>query len=148
MDASAVLRKMRRMLGEVAYTIGDEVMPVFTDEYLLEYVQDAAEYLEIANIGDRVYSIDLFPPTITPEPSTADGSLLATWAAAKLLSGDLSKKIRDGDLGIRFRTGLNEISTVEASRRVNDQAKELFQEFDRLVTLKLAKRAGGAERVQ
>lgn len=132
MDATAVLKVMRRRLGEVAAILG-ESSPTWDDDYLMEYVQGAALLHEAKDIGTD-YTVVVDPASLDPEPNVVEGMLLALKAAADLLGGDLTFKVAAGDLGVRFRTGLEEISTVEASRRISEVASKAEGEYRSLLT--------------
>jgi hypothetical protein len=145
-NAQAVLAEMRRRLGEALVTIGADT-PDYPVELLMDYVFGAALYLDAMGISPTVYAVVLSPPAITPEPSTIDGLLLATRACADLLAGDTAAKVRNGELGVRFRTGVDELSTVEAARMIKDAGGDLERRFVSIKMLKLSTTDTASQRV-
>lgn len=138
MTAAEILKHIRRRIGEVGYVIGEDASAIYSDEYLLEYVDGAHIYLDAIDAMDDDYVVDVSGASITPEPSDYDGLLIALKASADLMAGDLTAKIREGALGVRFRTGVDEISTAEAGRIVAQLAQKHEKSFERLKTTKLA----------
>lgn len=147
MNAAAIIKEVRRQLGDVLGKVGVEDYPEFSNKEILEGIESAAAYLTIAELGDDSYQVDVAAETITPEPSTFDGLLLATKVAADILRADISRKIRQGVYGVRFRTALNEVSTVEASRHIDKEAESLQKQFEKLVVMKIS-RSGTSRRLQ
>lgn len=147
MTAAAILKEVRKLLGDSLSNVGIEDFPEFTAKQILEGLESAAWFMEVAELGDFVYTVDVAAETISPEPTTMDGLLLAAKTAADILKTDTSKKLRHGAYGVRFRTALNEISTVEASKHISQEAKSLQEHFERLKMLKLSRR-GTSQRVQ
>jgi hypothetical protein len=118
---------------------------------LLEIVKSSNRLLFATGVLDVEYVIDgnVTPPTMTPEPEEyIDNLLIATYAAYVLISGDLSRKVRSGELGIRFKSGQDEISTGEASRHMSSIAKDIMKEYRGLVISKLSDRDDGFVRAQ
>jgi hypothetical protein len=153
MTAADVLREFRRLLGEALVSLGDAA-PAFTDEHLVEYIKGSllgAEAVGVVtgytlteqNVGQPTYTF-----TIAPDPSSIDGLILATMSAAALLSGDLNARIRDGSLGVKFVTGLEEISTIEAGRRYTGALNDIQKHVRYLIVRKLSNGTEYASRVQ
>jgi hypothetical protein len=147
-QSAAILKEMRRRLGEVLVTLG-EALPIYSDDFLLDYVAGAALHMNVMGFGDASYSVNLVDNTITPEPSDMDGILLSAMAVMDLVNGDTLKKVIEGELGVRFKTGMEELSTTEASKEIRKAAQDLKMWFMRLKTHKLSKtNDNGSFRVQ
>jgi hypothetical protein len=156
MDTEQVLREIRVLLGDALASIGDAA-PSFTDEYLLELVHSASAVGAATGVLDTHYSVSAADPAaeasfsaleITPEPSLIDGLILAAFAVYRLVSGDLQSKVANGDLGVRFKTGLEEISTVEAARHMDKASTNLLKHVRYLITIKLSGGGRFTSRVQ
>lgn len=147
MDALAIIAVMRRRLGEALVTIGETVPPEYSDGLLLEYVRGAALELGVLGITDTEYTVDVVNSTIIPEPSNIDGLLLGAKAVADLVSGDLVRRVTSGEMGIRFRTGVDEISTIDAGRHIGQEGAKLNQWYRHIATLKLSRADGASERL-
>lgn len=142
MDSQGIIKAVRVRLDEVLDLVDTEL----EDEFILEYMEDSLNVLMATEIVTESY--DMVDAIITPEPSLIDGLLVATHTVRTLLVSDIAKKVRDGSLGIRFRTGQDEISTVEASKQLSAVAEDISREFRRLVIAKLSKDPNNAHRLQ
>ena len=76
--------------------------------------------------------------TITPVPADAIGLLLAYKASIIVLRGDLTKRVRLGELGVSFKSGATSITTTEATRSLGAGANKLADTFENLLTLYLS----------
>lgn len=144
MTTAQVLKEIRRRLGNVSGIL-DPISLEYQDDFLLEYVQSALDYLFVMTIVDVEYT--LVSSEITPEPSTIDGLLVAAYVSFYLLSGDVQYKVRSGELGTRFKSGQDEISTVEAARLITNIVDMAEKEYRRLVMAKKSPQEANAERL-
>lgn len=135
MTTAEALAEMRILLGNAAGILDANDVEL-SDAHLLLYLKSALRRFSSMEIFDFVY--DLSGSEITPELDTLEGLLAASFGAYMLLASDISAKVRSGDLGIRWRSGQDEISTIEASRQVDRAAKDLYKEYRRLLQMKLA----------
>lgn len=138
MVVADILRQMRRSLGEVLVTLGLGTAN-YTDEYLLEYIEGAGLLLGVLGVTDSAFVVDVNAGTILPEPTTIDGLLLAARASADLVEGDLLASLINGDLGVSFKSGVDEINTTEAARVVKKELASLEQWYSQIKVLKLSK---------
>lgn len=147
MTTKDVVREMRRLLGEALVTLGD-ASPIYKDEFLLEHLDGVAEKLAANGVMTVRYQVDFneldsnddpIEPSITPEPDALDGLILAAHAVCEILSGDLSEKVRQGDLGVRFKSGIEDISTVEASRRIAEVVTKALEDARYWTIIKLSR---------
>ena len=142
-----------QLIDEIRIRIGDlhEVLDAanvdYSTEYLFKLITSALNSLVVTSvIEDDTYTIS--GVTITPNPSTIDGLLLATKTVVLLLGGDLSASVRSGELGIRFRSGVDEISTIEAAKRIDSTYTRADAEFRGYIIAKIGSKTTGAYRLQ
>lgn len=144
MTTEDVLREIRVRLGDVDGIL-DEANVDYSDSYLLQHLMSAALHLEALSIVDTVYTVDT---DISPEPSVIDGLLLASHSVMQLLGGDLSTKIRNGEYGIRFKSGQDEISTIEASKKIESLLALAKKDFRSYVIARIGDKSTSAVRLQ
>lgn len=145
MNGVTILKEIRRRVGDVDGII-DSANQDSSDEVWFEYVDSAVNFLDANDITTTTYVVS--GTSILPEPSTIDGLLVASWSAFRFLSGDLAKKIRNGELGIRFKTGQDEINTSQAAEKIESAASQAEKEFRQLVNMRVSDKTGKATRVQ
>jgi len=145
MTGQEILWEIRRRIGDISGIL-DAIDLEYTDEYLMEFVKSAINFNDALGLLDSTYTVSEID--LSPEPSSIDGMILSTYATKLVLSGDIATNVRSGGLGIRFRSGQDEISTVEASRRVNELASDSEKDYRNMVMAKIAGSTTGAERKQ
>ena len=145
MNGVTILREIRRRVGDVDGII-DSAYKDVSDEFWYEYIDGAVNFLDANEITTATYVVS--GTSILPEPTSIDGLLVASWAVSTFLSADLAKKVRNGDLGVKFKTGQDEISTVEAARRIEGVASEAEKEFRSLVNMRVSDKSDASIRVQ
>jgi hypothetical protein len=111
-----VLRLMRRLLDET-----DQVLSNLTDQELYLAVRDARDLLEVQGIrilSDYAVGTDQASAGygIVPEPTLEIGTLLAYDAASQLLRQEYRAKLRRGELGVSWSSGLESESTISAEK--------------------------------
>lgn len=146
MNGVGILKEIRRRVGDV-----DGILDVAnvdqSDEFWFEYIDGAVNHLTATDvISTTTYVVS--GTTITPEPSTIDGVLFALWSVHTYLDGTLAGQIDNGDLGIRFKSGQDEISTVEASRRIGETTAKTAKNLREMINQKVADKANTSLRVQ
>lgn len=150
MTGTDVLREVRRLLGEALVTLGDAA-PVYSDAFIVEYLEGAALHGEAVSIftDEFLVSVDSDDAVIiTPEPANIDGLLLAAIAVSQIVSGDFVGQVKEGELGVSFSTGLESISTIEASRKISEAVQRTADRVRYLTMQKLSKRGQFSTRVQ
>ncbi len=136
MTTSEVLVIMRQLIGEAAAVLDGE-LEFYSDTDLLECVKTADFLLNAAGVVTAL-AIDPDAETITPEPVDAIGLMLAHKGSVVLLRGDLTKRVRLGELGVSFKSGATSITTTEATRSLGASANKLADTFEVLLTLYLS----------
>jgi hypothetical protein len=150
MTMAEVLQAMRIQLGDALTPFG-EAAPSYSDKVLAEFVRDAAQFCRATGIFSQDYTVEIpsaGPPTISPLPEMIDGLILGALSVENLLSGDLVTRARQGELGVRFETGMEVISTVEAGKHVAGAVNYARRRFRYLVTQKLSSTLSATKRVQ
>lgn len=74
----------------------------------------------------------------TPEPTATQGLLLALFCAERLVTGDLLRKVRDGDYGTVFRTGPDLLDTSQVARTIERFAADLRTRYQKYLTIALS----------
>jgi len=145
MTNAALLQEIRVRLGDT-----DGILDVanvdYTDEYIYKHIESAIFHLEATEVTDTTYTVT--DTTLSPEPSTIDGLLFATFVVMQMLGGDFSARVRNGEFGIRFKSGQDEISTIEASKKIDSVLKDARKEYRAYVIAKIGSRTAGASRLQ
>jgi len=140
MDNDGILREIRRRVGDV-----DGILdPAEIDQsniFWYQYMDSANVHLAATNIITATYIVNS-GTGISPDTTIIDGLLIATWSVAHYLSADVSTKVRSGELGIRFKSGQDELSTVEAAKKIESAADRAEKEFRAYVNIKLADPGG------
>ena len=136
MTTAEILVIMRQFIGEAAAVLDGEI-EFYSDADLLGHTKTADFLLKAAGVVTAV-TIDTDAETITPDPVDAIGLLLAYKGSIILLRGDLTKRVRLGELGVSFRSGATSITTTEATRSLNTGANNLATAFENLLTLYLS----------
>lgn len=145
MTGDGIIRDMRVRLGDVDGILSSADID-YSDSYLFEYIESSNDILTSTGIITETYVVS--GATISPSPSTIDGLLLSAHSTFILLSSDINKKVKDGEMGIRFKSGQDEISTTEAAKQLKNAADESYKEFRRLVMAKFAGDSTTMERLQ
>lgn len=145
MNSEGILREVRRRISDVDGVL-DELTLDYSDDYIFEYISSAIDYLEVTLITTTTYTLS--GTAISPEPSKIDGLLIAALSAKMIVLGDTLTRLKSGELGVRFRSGQDEISTIEAGRLLEASGQRIEKDYRNLVMAKLAGSSVGAERVQ
>lgn len=79
---------------------------------------------------------------ITPEPTDEVGVLLAAATAAALLRRTYTYRVDSGTLGISWRSGLEEESSINAERAYKAMIDRLDREVEELILIRNSQLAG------
>jgi hypothetical protein len=127
-----VIRIIEQRIGQAIGQIGCD-SPGYLDEFLLEYVKTSNFLLESLGAETGV-TVDPAAETITPDPSDVIGLLLAYQSAATLIGDDLITRLKSGELGLSFSTGVTDISTNQAAITLRTSANKLISDYELLLT--------------
>lgn len=132
MTTEELLEIIRQRIGQAVAEIGGE-NPQYLDSFLLRHVVTANFVLKSMGVTTGITSISPDSETITP--SVLDdgvGVLLAYHAASSLVGNDLVNRLRRGEMGLSFTTGLTTITTNQAAitlRAVSDKIDADYREL-------------------
>lgn len=134
MTSERLLKLLRRKINETDLPTSDR-----TDEELLDALMDAAEVLGlrmISGMSSFVVQSDATKANygITPEPTTEQAHLLATEAALEILRNDYFGKLNRGEIGVNWKSGLEEESTIAAEKAWDKVLKDLESQLELLIT--------------
>jgi hypothetical protein len=106
-----------------------------TDATLLAALRRAVQYYQVQQVSDfDAYTVDVdafdADSAITPEPSTQLGTILGYTMAAALGRQQYQGRLRRGEFGISWRSGIEEESSVSAAASY----KQLIDGLSRQVT--------------
>ena len=129
MNTTRVLETTRRWIAQTDLTTSD-----YTDSELLEYMRDAKELMELRKVtGIETLTIDPTLETITPDPTTEQGHMLALKTAYLILDDEYRSKLFTGSLGMSWRSGLEQESTITAEKAWRQILDNLHGELEILV---------------
>lgn len=142
MTTEQVLAMLRRKLNEV-----DTSTSVLTDEELLAVVSDARDMFEVEGFTDFEAITVGYSQTedgygIDPEPALDLGYLLVLGAAVHILRAAYAGRVSRGEIGISWRSGLEEESTISAGQAYRNAIVDVENELEHKKMLKLASQAG------
>ena len=146
MTIEGILKEIRRRLGDVDGLL-DEVNLDYSDDYIFEYIASAIDYITVTMPADQ-FTYSFSGSTVSPEPETIDGLLIAALAAKMIIRNDVLHKVKNGEFGIRFKSGLDEISTIEAGKLIRGSVTGIEEDYRSLVMAKLSGNTAGATRLQ
>lgn len=126
-----VLALLRQMIDET-----DLATSNLTDQELITYLRGAAELLSlrmISGMSSYVFVSDsiLSNYGITPELTTEHAHMLCRAAALNILRSQFRGKLNRGELGLSWKSGEEEESTISAAK----EWKQVIDDFDNELTL-------------
>lgn len=131
MTKAEVIRIIEQRIGQAIGQIGCD-SPGYLDEFLLEYVKTSNFILQSLGVETAV-TVDPSAETITPDPTDVIGLLLAYQSAATLIGDDLITRLKSGELGLSFSTGITDISTNQAAITLRTSANKLISDLELLM---------------
>jgi hypothetical protein len=117
----------------------------YDDGDLVPQIRSAIRYLNV--LGVQNVGVMNTSGEFTTEPSPVIGLCIAYRIVHRLLTGDLMRKLLDGELGVVFRSGSDYIDTKTASQSFALIAERAEGEFSLLLAAAMANADGGASSV-
>ena len=145
MDRDELFEEIRALLLE-GQTVAGVVQPYrYDDTELIRQVRSSLRQLRVVGVSTEAeMTVD---GTLDPEPTEAVGTLISYVVAARLLTGDMTQKLMEGELGVHFRAGRDVIDTKDAERGLQRVAVEYSLKADTMLTIVLSDQDGGANSV-
>jgi hypothetical protein len=135
MDASEIFEDMRSRLNELQVNTVDRPWEYELDD-LIPRVRSAMRYLRAANV--YVNSTMSGEGVLSAPVTTIVGVLVSALATMNMIKGDLLGKLRDGELGVIFRTGADLIDTKTSALRLDAGVATLEAEVATLMAIALS----------
>lgn len=135
MTADEIFEEVRTRLNELQVNTVDRPWTYQLDQ-LVPHARSAMRGLRAKNIVLR--------PTmnaegvLSAEISDTLGVLIAAMTASRVVKGDLLQKLREGELGVVFKTGADSIDTTTAARALQSGADEMDMDVEALIAVALA----------
>lgn len=140
MTKAELFEEIRAILAE-ALQDTVETPWVYDDPTLERAARSAIRHLKAVGVKSSVEMSST--GVLSPEPTGEVGLLLAYFVVARLLSGDLAKKLNDGELGLNFKAGLDVIDTRDAGKQLASLARHMEEKVEFHITLLLTNGTSG-----
>lgn len=137
-----VTRMLREKITEV-----DPEAARYEGEDLLLALSDALYHLQAKGVKNMSgYTVntdpDFSPLGITPEPESSDALVILLHAAVDILSNEYRGRLKRGEMGISWKSGLEEESSITAAKEYRGMVDELRQELTTLILVQGVDKAG------
>lgn len=134
MDTTKVMGLLRRRIADTAPEA------VYDDEVLLAALEDARSLLSAKRVkGMSGYVIDQDPQSasygFSGDVQEDHAHVLALRATLDLLGDRYRELVRTGALGVAWRSGLEEESSIQAAKAYREGMASLEREIDELVLI-------------
>lgn len=140
MTLTDILAAIRRKAGDI-----DPAAQRYTDTEITQLVADARRVFGVR----RVSGMDTLTVTTTagsegidPEPTDSQGELLAVHAALHLLRQVYRERVATGSIGVSWRSGLEEESTISQQKAYQAELTALEHELEELLLITQVNRSG------
>lgn len=133
MTTEDVIRVVRRRTTEVDVTLSE-----WGDDEILSYANDALVRLQVkGSLGLAALTIvsdsNSVDYGISPEPTDGQGMVIAYETAVDILADALQGRLNRGEMGVSWKSGLEEESTAVATQAYRKQIDDLRMEARTLV---------------
>ena len=134
MTTSELTTLIRQLIGDAIAEVGGE-NPTFLTEFLLRYVVTSKYVITMLGVDASAITVTPASESITPDPFDDEiGLMLAFHAAASIVGDDLVNRLRSGEMGLSFSTGLTQITTNQAAITLKTSSGRLDKKFRMLLT--------------
>lgn len=142
MDKAELIEEIRALLREPQEHLVSQPWTYIETEFYPQ-IRSAMRHLTAKGVATANIGAMATDGSLTSEPSARCGVLIALAVANRLLTGDLMRKLRDGEMGVIFRAGSDFIDTKQAAKGFETAASNYQQDFDTLLAIELANADGG-----
>lgn len=136
MTKSELFEEIRNLLREPQINTVSQPW-LYTDQELTLQVRSAIRHLSVLGVQSFT-AVMTTDGALTSEPTAEQGLLIALYVVQRLLVGDLTNKLLQGDLGIYFRAGSDIIDSKTAAGEFQKAATGYKAEYERLLTMVLS----------
>ena len=136
MTLSVILNIIKQKIGQALAEIDGE-NPEILNSFLIEYLNTANITLTAFGVETGV-TVDTDNDSLSSDPEDVIGLLLAFHAASNLIADDLVNRLKNGELGISFKTGASEITTNQAAITLKASARSVHTDYEMLLTAYLS----------
>lgn len=142
MDHIRIIQVVREKLGETDLVVSD-----LTSPEILAFVKTSQEILELrklTSVENLVVVSEQISTSygITPEPTTEAGYYLALHTSLSILRSEYYSRVKTGTLGVAWRSGLEEESTISAEKAWRVAIAALEDEFEELFIIRHSTTSG------
>lgn len=123
---------------DLARSIAGDVDPMayrYTRQALVDHVERQRLLLavrQVAGMGDLVVDRTVNAESITPAPTDEQGAILATAVALAVLQETYRGRVDRGEIGLVWRSGLEEESTVAQEKAYRGFLADIEQKLEEL----------------
>lgn len=135
MDREELFEEIRELLRDIQEGTVEDAWE-YSDEILIPQVRSALRHIRVRGVVTDA-EMDR-EGDFTTEPTEDVGLLIALRVASRLLTGDLTTRLMDGELGTYFRAGPDIIDTRNVVQFFERSAKGLQEEYQELLTMLLS----------
>ncbi len=137
-----VIRILREKITEV-----DEATSLYEGEDLVTALGDALMILKAKGVMNMLnYTVNTDPEVdplgITPEPEEGDALLIIYRAAIDILTNEYRGRVKRGEMGIAWKSGLEEESSISAAKEYRSLIDKLENELTHLMLIQSQIRHG------
>lgn len=100
------------------------------------------------NFSDLTLELTEGSESLTPEPTDLELSILATRLAHGILTQEYRRRVSAGEIGISWKSGLEEESTIQAVKAYQSFLDVMAQQAEELLAIGIAEAGTGGFRAQ
>jgi hypothetical protein len=117
----------------------------FGDKDFVPHIRSALRHLRaVGVVTTGVMGTD---GEFSADPGEIEGLLIVHLLVGRLLTGELTRKLLDGELGVVFRSGGDMLDTKTATTAFREVATQAKEQYDSLLTVALANADGGSNSI-
>ncbi|MBU8920977.1 MAG: hypothetical protein KOO63_03870 [Bacteroidales bacterium] len=136
MTLAVIFKIIKQKIGQSLAEIDGEQQEML-NSFLIHYIETANSLLAAYGITTGV-TVDTDAVSLSADPADAIGLLLAYQCASSLIADDLVNRLKNGELGISFKTGASEITTNQAAITLKASAHRINRDYETLLVAYLS----------
>ena len=136
MTSETIIRLLQERIVDV-----DPATALFTEEQLMVALSDALRVLQVKSVsGMSDYTVVTDPNDadygFTPEVTDIHGTMLVLKAAVDILNNEFRGRVRTGELGSSWSSGLEQESSITAAKEYRFAIAELADELTSILLIR------------